>query len=483
MQTEFITVGTKLTPQDWSAANYAHSYNSKKELEQSKLLRGATLDLIGKAAERARDNQGVVTRKIDKRLQTVTNWKSEVDKEASAVAAEMKALSYHINLLQNALNSTHGPLEIPKKSLSVRRKRTGNDLVRDNVEIELYAEVGLINSVQESLRRTLEQAMDQYRDLESCLKRLHKDSIDKGHAVRQDDSAYMTNNSSSFLGYFRHAVEYDPNAVSPPEWESHSTNNIARARNSRSLSENLRKKIQELLAKSMQMLTAKFNSVQEALARRINETTSAKRDLENQIRKVMGEIEAMKDNIDMLEKKLFDLQTHMKVNNTRLEHRTYRPNIELCRDEPKHGLVSEYHDLTGDINSVKRRIQDARNALERLNNRKWELEQEHNVKTFSLYIDKDQVGRLRKQLDWRPFLQRSANGSMANLPAIRDTFCPVNHTSSMRSIQSPSKLRLSTPNKISARGITSPTSLSFDDFTKANLSHVGIENSMATLEL
>eukprot|EP00112_Aurelia_sp_Birch-Aquarium-sp1_P022809 Seg6559.1 transcript_id=Seg6559.1/GoldUCD/mRNA.D3Y31 product=Tektin-4 protein_id=Seg6559.1/GoldUCD/D3Y31 len=475
MQTEFIQVTSKLTPQDWHAANYAHNYSSKKELEQSKMLRSATMDLLGKSAERARSNQTDVTKKIDKRLQKVTNWKSEVDRESQAVSAEMKALSYHINLLENALNSTENPLTVPKKSLSVRRKRTGNDLVRDNVEIQLYTEIEIIHSVQEALRRTIEHAMDQYRDLESCLKRLHKDSTDKSHAVRQDDSAYLTNNSSSFLGYFRHAVEYDPNASSSPEWEAYSTNNIARARNSRSLSENLRKKIQELLAKSMQQLNVQFNSVQESLGKRINETTTAKRDLENQIRKVMGEIEAVKDNIEMLEKNLAELQTHLKVNNTRLEHRTYRPNIEMCRDKPKHGLVSEYHALAGDINALKRRIQDSRNALERLNNRKWELEQEHNVKTFSLYIDKDQVGRLRKQMDWRPFLQRSGSASMAsNLPGIRDTFCPVNHPSSMRSVGTPSRLRLSTPSK--------SASLFSGDIMNESLKH-SLSNKMLSLEL
>ena len=181
----------------------------------------------------------------------------------------------------------------------------------------------------------------------------------------------------------------------------------------------------------------------------------------------------MKDNIEMLEKNLADMQTHLKVNNTRLEHRTYRPNIELCRDKPKHSLVSEYHALNGDINALKRRIQDSRNALERLNNRKWELEQEHNVKTFSLYIDKDQVGRLRKQLDWRPFLQRST--SMANsLPAVRDTFCPVDHPSSMRSITTPSRFRLSTPAKHSE--------LFSGDIMNANLKH-SLDSKLLSLQI
>eukprot|EP00794_Sanderia_malayensis_P020410 gene20410-22423_t len=276
-------------------------------------------------------------------------------------------------------------------------------------------EIELISSVQESLRRTIEQAMNQFRDLESCLKRLHKDSTDKTSAIGKDNTAYNLNNSSEYLGYHKHAVEYDTNAVSPPEWEAFSENNISRAKNSRHCSENLRRKIQELLANSFQQLNAQNAAVQLAFSKRINETTNAKRKLELQHRKITGEIQSMQDSIDMLEKQFCDLQMHLKVNNTRLEHRAWRPNIELCRDEPKHGLVSEYHTITGDIAAVKRRLSDARNALDRLNNRKWELEQEINVKTFTLFIDKDQCGKLRRQVDWRPFIQRNS-GAVLSLP-------------------------------------------------------------------
>ena len=128
---------------------------------------------------------------------------------------------------------------------------------------------------------------------------------------------------------------------------------------------------------------------------------------------ILGEIENMQDAIDLLEKQFNDLQLHLKVNNTRLEHRTWRPNIELCRDNPKHSLVAEFHAISGDISAVKRRLNDARLALDRLNNRKWELEQEINVKTFTLFIDKDQCGKLRRQMDWRPFMQRQTGALMS----------------------------------------------------------------------
>ena len=149
---------------------------------------------------------------------------------------------------------------------------------------------------------------------------------------------------------------------------------------------------------------------------------------------ILGEIQNMQDSVEMLEKQLIELQTHLKVNNTRLEHRTWRPNIELCRDQPKHGLVAEYHTIAGDIAAVKRRLNDARMALERLNHRKWELEQEINVKTFTLFIDKDQCGKLRRQLDWRPFIQRQA-GTLMSIPQ-RPSSSPIRYSPKKLSIDS-----------------------------------------------
>ena len=138
MTTSFVQVNSKITPQEWHATNYAHYFNSKKEVDQGLLLRNATYDLMNKASSRARKNQLAVTNKLAGRLSDVTNLKAEVDKEHSAVCTEMNALKYHIGLLRNALDATAGPLENPKKAISLRRKRTGNDLVRDQVEIQLH---------------------------------------------------------------------------------------------------------------------------------------------------------------------------------------------------------------------------------------------------------------------------------------------------------------------------------------------------------
>ena len=74
--------------------------------------------------------------------------------------------------------------------------------------------------------------------------------------------------------------------MGPTEWESYSENNIAKARNTRSMSENLRRKIQELLGSAFQQLNNQNAQVQLAFGKRITETTNAKRQLEGQYRRV-----------------------------------------------------------------------------------------------------------------------------------------------------------------------------------------------------
>lgn len=57
---------------------------------------------------------------------------------------------------------------------------------------------------------------------------------------------------------------------------------------------------------------------------------------------VLQEIFDMEKNIELLKKAIQDKQAPMQVNNTRLDVRTRRPNIELCRDPVQHRSVQIY---------------------------------------------------------------------------------------------------------------------------------------------
>jgi len=47
-------------------------------------------------------------------------------------------------------------------------------------------------------------------------------------------------------------------------------------------------------------------------------------------------------HIQQLKKAIRDKEAPLKVSQTRLEARTHRPDVELCRDPPYHRLVSHF---------------------------------------------------------------------------------------------------------------------------------------------
>ena len=50
----------------------------------------------------------------------------------------------------------------------------------------------------------------------------------------------------------------------------------------------------------------------------------------------------------------------MKVAHTRLENRTYRPNVELCRDNPQYGLVEEIAEINTSTKQLDEKLNYAK---------------------------------------------------------------------------------------------------------------------------
>ena len=46
----------------------------------------------------------------------------------------------------------------------------------------------------------------------------------------------------------------------------------------------------------------------------------------------------------------------MMVAQTRLENRTYRPNVELCRDQPQYGMVTEVAEIAQSQQELREKL-------------------------------------------------------------------------------------------------------------------------------
>lgn len=67
-------------------------------------------------------------------------------------------LQEHKRVLEKAYMATANPLHIAEECLLHREKRTGIDLVDDDVEKELTREVDVIKKCQEKMKRLIQKA-------------------------------------------------------------------------------------------------------------------------------------------------------------------------------------------------------------------------------------------------------------------------------------------------------------------------------------
>lgn len=86
----------------------------------------------------------------------------------------------------------------------------------------------------------------------------------------------------------------------------------------------------------------------------------------------------------------------MKVAQTRLEARTHRPDVELCRDPPYHRIVEEVGQIQESVDLLHRKLNEAEMSHQDLLVNKARLEHDLKIKSNSLFIDREKCLSSRK---------------------------------------------------------------------------------------
>lgn len=75
------------------------------------------------------------------------------------------------------------------------------------------------------------------------------------------------------------------------------------------------------------------------------------------------EIAELENDIRGIEEKIRAKIAPMKLAQTRLENRTYRPNVELCRDAPQYGLTDEVKQLEATKRALEEKLKQAKYVI------------------------------------------------------------------------------------------------------------------------
>ena len=164
----------------------------------------------------------------------------------------------------------------------------------------------------------------------------------------------------------------------------------------RSMSKRLRGGTDGVITNCANDMWNSWNATNTALQQRANESTDAHGKLQSHMKKTMQEIYDQEKHIRQLKKAIRDKEAPLKVSQTRLENRTHRPDVELCRDPPFHRLVEEVGQIHDSVDLLQRKLAEAEGAHQDLLANKARLDHDLQIKANSMFIDREKCLSSRK---------------------------------------------------------------------------------------
>ncbi|XP_058426582.1 tektin-4 [Diceros bicornis minor] len=373
---------------EWFQNCYARYHQAFADRDQSERQRHESQQLAAETEALAQRTQEDSTRKVGERLQDAHCWKSELQREVHELVAETDLLLAQKQRLEHALDATAVPFTIATDNLQCREQRQHPDLVRDHVEMELLKEAELIRNIQELLKRTIMQTVNQIRLNREQKETCEMDWSDKVEAYNIDQTCARYHSQSTEVQFHPHSAKFEESASTPETWAKFTQENLCRAERERLASVNLRGLIDCILRDTSEDLRLQCDAVNLAFGRRCEELEDARHKLEHHLRKTLREIPDQEHNVAALKQAIKGKEAPLKVAQTRLYQRSLRPNVELCRDTAQFRLVSEVEQLNASLVALREKLLEAEQSLRNLEDTRMSLEKDIAVKTNSLFIDR-----------------------------------------------------------------------------------------------
>lgn len=316
------------------------------------------------------------------------------------------------HLLQNARRSLEKtkqdcdpPLHIALDCMYFREGRQGIDKVRDQAEEALLQEISVLRNCQEKLDYLHRRVLEQLRENRDSQHELELDLKSKDSAFEIDENCYRLNNFSNKIDYYVGIEKFDQTISVPKSWAENSDRIVQRSQNRRIKSTQLRSESENTINECINMMWNAWNFTNSALSRRNNEILEAKNKLQMHLHKVQQEIFDVQKSIEIIKKAIADKSNPLKVAQTRLELRTHRRDVELCRDVVHTRLQAEVVDLETNIHHLKAKLNEAESQYQKLLITRSNLEKDLQLKMNSLFIDREKCLGIRKSSPMNAFVK------------------------------------------------------------------------------
>ncbi|XP_031151618.1 tektin-2 [Sander lucioperca] len=351
---------------EWISNNHQLSATAQHERYVSNGIRQEGRSLRNETNCKTTWDESDTSRRLSDRVWDVARWKEALETCAQRVDEEMEALTLSKEQTEQALAATAVPLEVGSECLTLRDGRRGYELATDPVDEQLKKEVELIERVQQVQQQHIDKAFEQLCVLQEARHQLTADLQNKMDALGIDMSCLSLTIKSPQISLKTNPTRIPSGSSTPEEWVQFSQYNVARAQEAMQVSQQMREDMSLTRAQLQNELDIQRRATDFALRKRNHQEEQARDELEWQIRNTEDEMAEMESDIHGLDADLQAKTASLKLAHTRLENRTNRPGMDLCRDEVQHGLVNEVQQLEATITALKQKLSEAQHSLQKM---------------------------------------------------------------------------------------------------------------------
>ncbi|TGZ68645.1 hypothetical protein CRM22_004153 [Opisthorchis felineus] len=398
---------TRYTPRDWFA-NYQRLLQSNdRGQKDSECLRYDSERLMDETNERTKHNQNESSRQLGDRLSDIAFWQNELTDELDKMVKEITDLIRAKRVAEKLLAEVENQLHIAQECLYQREKRQCVDLVHDDVEKALLAEVEAVLRAQEMLRNLIDRANTQLELNRAAQHEMEVDLKNKFTAQQLDETAVGMKNSSAGVHYYEGVENIEQCQSVPETWNQHVHNIVSRSRAERAASRKLREDIGNNLAQIGQFLAERWADVNAALAQRIREVTDARNQIQASLGHTLQEVFDTEREIEALKDAIRAKEAYLKTATSRLNIRLRRPGMEHVCDAAQMQLKCEVAQLKDTIRQLNEQLCRAQDVLQELLRLRSAKEAELAVKNNSIFIDREKCLALRSNWPGGPTAKAS----------------------------------------------------------------------------
>ncbi|XP_021539371.1 tektin-2 [Neomonachus schauinslandi] len=381
---------------DWNTNSYLLSTNAKRQRDASHQIRQEAQVLRNETNNQTIWDEHDNRTRLAERIDTVNRWKEMLDKCLTDLDAETDALIQMKESAEQNLQAKNLPLDVAIECLTLRDSRRDIDVVKDPVEEELHKEVEVIDATKKALQQKISQAFEKLCLLQEVRQQLSSDHRDKMETMDIDRGCLSLNLKSPNISLKANPMRVPSGSSTLQQWDDFSQFNKNLAETEMKATVELREAMALTIAETNNELEAQRVATDFAFRKRLREMEKVYSELRWQEKNTLEEIAELQEGIRHLEEDLRRKLQNLKLCHTRLESRTYRPNVELCRDQAQYGLTDEVHQLEATIAALKQKLAQAQDALDALHKHLARLQADIDCKANSMLLDTKCMDTRRK---------------------------------------------------------------------------------------